>query len=115
MKLVIPDIPPGLILRFVDAVPLEDFFGWAHGIMGDVGPDSTLAQTQTENGWPLFLTRTAAGGVAALYRFHEFAAAVVIDTPPDPADLDALRELLARARPDWRGDEAISLAEMWDE
>ena len=49
---------------------------------------------------------------------HEYAAAVVIDKMPDPEDLEALRAvttLLAQARPDWRGDQAISLAEMWDE
>jgi hypothetical protein len=111
------DVPPGVTLRTVEAVPLEGFFEWAAGVVGAVGPEAEVGAHETETGWPMFLTRTATGGLAALYRFQEYAAAVIVDPMPGPLDaetLHGLRALLARARPDWRGDEAVSLAEMWD-
>lgn len=98
-------------------MPLDDFFAWARQVVGDVGPEAGLGEAETEAGWPMFLVRTEDGSLAAVYRFQEYAAAVIVHISLAPLTgeaLDRMVALLKRARPDWREDEAVSLAEMWD-
>jgi hypothetical protein len=114
---VIPDVPPGFAPRTVEPVRLDDFFAWAGRIVGNVGAGADLAEGRTVGGWPMYLVRTEAGAVAALYRFQDYAAAVILDRPPEPLDgetLSGLKAMFARAHPDFREDEAVSLAELWD-
>jgi hypothetical protein len=114
VKIEIVGLPPALGVRVVEPVRLDDFFAWAGRIVGNVGARADLAVARTRDGWPMYLVRTETGAVAAIYRFHEYAGALVLETPPDPLDVPALTELLGRARPDFRDDEALSLAELWD-
>jgi hypothetical protein len=117
VKVVIPDAPPGLALRTVEPVRLDDFFGWAGRIVGNVTGGADLAEGVTAEGWPMYLVRTEGGAVAALYRFQDYAAAIIVEKPPAPLSAEAvaiLKAVLSRARPDFRDDEAVSLAELWD-
>ena len=82
--------------------------GLVRGVCGKAQPEHVMTGT-TRDGWPMQLFEVG-GGLAALYTFLAYAAVVIVCRHQG----DAVREALARARPDWSGPVA-ALAQFYAE
>lgn len=126
------EVYPGVTLTVEPLRPLPpDLKNWGdHVVLAGVHPSTyrvrNVEDLETENGWPVtyFSSDIVAPQTSqiverrlhALYLFvYHGGVAVVRSRLPDSFDvaIAEVRAVLAKGAPDWRGQEALTLGELW--
>jgi hypothetical protein len=123
LVLALPD-RPGLVTRAFPPAPLPfDLEGWRARVVGG-GAVLRAERLETEAGWPytrVISDVTLADGrtarrVHALYEVLHFGAVALVHGAPAVVDAawPEIAAALAAAGPDFAGDEAPTLAALWE-
>jgi hypothetical protein len=111
VKLVF-EAPEGFRLEVLPLAPIpDDLPAWVERTMGAVGEHAS-EETETATGWPLALV-TAADVVWGFVQVNPYVGAACVRGPGGTGWQEAAKAILRTARPDWRGDEVVSVADFY--
>ena len=130
MRLVLPDsdIDAAAEVECSPTRPLPvDLCGWQQRVVarheaGERVEVRSTTATATVSGWPVTLVRSDlidGDGVVIRCRLHGLyhlidRACVVTVTGPASAAVETYRDVLLAADVDWRSDELVALAQLWE-
>jgi hypothetical protein len=112
MRLVI-DVPAGIdVTCSPPRIAPANLKTWIDGLLGGAHVARTT-DARTRHGWPVRILE-AHTRVIAVYLFLEHAASATVSGADLEARRDEVMAMLLAASPDWRGDEVVALADLWD-
>ena len=122
LELALGGLPPGVSAEIGPLFPWPDDAGaWLRArLLADAATQAEVkvrsaANVETDLGWPFSVFEVTVNGEArllALYHFLEWAGAAVVRGALDDAARARILAALAAARPAWRRDRAVCLAEL---
>ena len=86
---------------------------WIQGIVGERAVVTASNDTRTTDGWPVRMIESGER-VIAIYAFLEHGVWAIVSGADLTGRLEEIRAVLLAGRPDWRGEEVVALAELWD-